>query len=126
MAFKPLKLLGKIVKTVLPFGGGIVADIISPNKTMAEKKEGLELLTPIAQYNRTMARPRIAIAIVFTYLGGVVIQWIQVLCGVHKAYQIVIPSQLSEFAVIVVTVIVGSRGIEKIVDKIFKKKDKKK
>ena len=41
MAFKPLKFLGKIAKTILPFGGGIIADIISPDKTIAEKKEGL-------------------------------------------------------------------------------------
>ena len=119
-----LKFLGKAVKSIIPFGG-VVSEIISPDKTIAEKKEGLELLDPIAQYNRTMARPRIAIAIVFTYLGGVIIQWIQVLFKVEKIYQIVIPSQLSEFAVIVVTVIVGSRGIEKIVDKIFTKKEKK-
>ena len=125
MGFKPLKFLGKVVKAVLPFGGGIVADIISPEKSIAEKKEGLELLAPIAQYNLTSARPLIAKAIVFTYLGGVVIQWIQVLCGVHKAYQIAIPDQLSEFAVIVVGVIVGTRGIEKIVKGIFKKKEKK-
>ena len=121
MGFKPLKFIGKLISKIVP-GGGIIADIIAPGKTQNEKNQGLEMLTPIAQYNRTMARPRIAIAIVFTYLGGVIIQWIQVLCGVQKAYQIVIPLQLSEFAVIVVTVIVGSRGIEKIVDKIFKKK----
>ena len=126
MAFKPLKLLGKIIKTVLPFGGGIVADIISPEKSIAEKKEGLELLAPIAQYNLTSARPLIAKAIVFTYLGGVIVQWIQVIFKVQQAYRIVIPDQLSEFAVIVVSVIVGSRGIEKIVGKIFSKKDKKK
>ena len=125
MAFKPLKLLGKIAKTILPFGGGIVADILSPDKSMAEKKEGLEFLAPIAQYNLTSARPLIAKAIVFTYLGGVVVQWIQVLFKVQQAYRIVIPDQLSEFAVIVVSVIVGSRGIEKIVGKIFSKGKKK-
>jgi len=124
MGFKPFKFLGKLASKLIP-GGGIIADIIAPGKTQEEKTEGLSMLDPIAQFNRTMARPRIAIAIVFTYLGGVIIQWIQVLCGVHKAYQIVIPVQLSEFAVIVVTVIVGSRGIEKIVDKIFKKKERK-
>jgi len=117
------KKIAKLASKIIP-GGGVVAQIIGLDKTPAQIKSGLELLDPIAQYNRTMARPRIAIAIVFTYLGGVVIQWIQVLCGVDKAYQIVIPSQLSEFAVIVVTVIVGSRGIEKIVDKICKRKEK--
>lgn len=120
-----LKFLGKAVKTILPFGGGIVANIISPDKSIAEKKEGMELLAPIAQYNLTSARPLIAKAIVFTYLGGVVIQWIQVLFQVQKAYRIVIPEQLSEFAVIVVSVIVGTRGIEKIVGKIFGKGKKK-
>ena len=121
MAFKPLKLLGKIAKIILPIGGGIVADIISPDKTIAEKKEGLELLDPIAQYNRTMARPRIAIGIVFVYLFGVIVQWGQKLCGVHTAYMIAIPPELIEFAKIVVSIIVGTRGIEKIVGKIFDK-----
>lgn len=122
MAFKPLKFLGKIAKTILPIGGGIVADIIAPGKTQQEKNEGLEMLTPIAQYNRTMARPRIAIGIVAVYLFGILIQWGQVLFKVHEAYRIVIPEDLTEFAKIVVTVIVGTRGIEKIVDKIFNKK----
>jgi len=125
MAFKPLKLLGKIAKTILPFGGGIVADILAPGKTQQEKNEGLAMLAPIAQYNLTCARPLIAKAIVFTYLGGVVIQWVQVIFKVHQAYRIVIPDQLSEFALVVVSVIVGTRGIEKIVGKIFKKKEKK-
>lgn len=119
MAFKPFKFLGKVAKAIIP-GGGIVADIIAPGKTQEEKTKGLEMLAPIAQYNLTSARPLIAKAIVFTYLGGVVIQWIQVIFGVQKAYQIIIPEQLSEFAVIVVSVIVGTRGIEKIVKGVFK------
>ncbi|MEE9510426.1 MAG: hypothetical protein V3V81_08030 [Candidatus Bathyarchaeia archaeon] len=125
MAFKPFKLLGKLVGSLIP-GVGVVQSIIAPGKTTAEKKEGLELLAPIAQYNLTSARPLIAKAIVFTYLGGVVIQWIQTIFKVQQAYRVVIPDQLSEFAVIVVGVIVGSRGIEKIVGKIFSRKDKKK
>lgn len=122
MAFKPLKILGKIAKAVLPMGGGVVANILAPGKTQEEKNEGLAMLAPIAQYNLTSARPLIAKAIVFTYLGGVVIQWVQVIFKVHEAYRIVIPDQLSEFALVVVSVIVGSRGIEKIVGKIFGKK----
>ncbi|GAG97026.1 unnamed protein product, partial [marine sediment metagenome] len=65
------------------------------------------------------------IMIVAVYLSGVLIQWGQVLFNVHAAYRIEIPTDLTEFAKIVVTVIVGTRGIEKIVDKIFSKKDKK-
>jgi len=118
-----LKKIFKGVSKLVPFGG-IVSDIISPDKSIAEKKEGLELLDPIAQYNRTMARPRIAIGIVFTYLLGTIVQWVQQLCGVHQAYLITIPSELTDFAKIVVSVIVGTRGIEKIVGKIFKRKDK--
>ena len=121
MAFKPFKLLGKLASKIIP-GVGIVADIIAPGKTQQEKNEGLEMLTPIAQYNRTMARPRIAIGIVAVYLFGIIIQWGQVLFKVHEVYRIIIPSDLTEFAKIVVTVIVGTRGIEKIVDKIFNKK----
>jgi len=126
MAFKPFKFIGKIAKSVLPFGGGIVADILSPDKTIAEKKEGLELLTPLAQYNLTMARPKIMIAIVYTYLGGTIIRWIQILCGVQKAYLIDMPEKLVGFAVIVVGIISGTRGVEKIFDKIFRKKEKNK
>ena len=119
-----LKFLGKVAKTVLPFGGGIVADIISPGKTIAQKKEGMKLLTPLAQYNLTMARPRIMIAIVYTYLGGTIIRWIQILCGVQKAYLIDMPEKLVGFAVIVVGIISGTRGVEKIIGKIFKRKEK--
>ena len=118
-----LKFLGKAVKSIIPFGG-VVSEIISPDKTIEEKKEGLELLDPIAQYNRTMARPRIAIMIVAVYLSGILIQWGQILFGVSRDSTIIIPSDLTEFAKIVVTVIVGTRGIEKIVDKIFNKKVK--
>jgi len=124
MAFKPFKFITKLASKIIP-GVGIVADIIAPGKTQQEKNEGLAMLVPIAQYNLTCARPLIAKAIVFTYLGGVVIQWIQVLFKVHQAYRIVIPGQLSEFALVVVSVIVGTRGVEKIFGKIFKKKDKK-
>lgn len=117
-----LKFLGKAVKSIIPFGG-VVSEIIAPGKTQQKKNEGLEMLTPIAQYNRTMARPRIAIGIVAVYLIGILIQWAQVLFKVHQAYRIEIPGDLTEFAKIVVTVIVGTRGVEKIVDKIFKKKN---
>jgi len=123
MAFKPFKLIGKLASSVL--GGGVVGQILGLDKTPEQVKSGLELLTPIAQYNRTMARPRIAIAIVFTYLGGIIIQWVQVLFKVHQAYRIEIPGDLTEFAKIVVGVIVGTRGIEKIVGKIFDKGKKK-
>lgn len=119
-----LKKLGKLVTRLIP-GGGVVGQIIGLDKTPEQVKSGLELLDPIAQYNRTMARPRIAIMIVAVYLSGILIQWGQVLFKVNAAYRIVIPSDLTEFAKIVVGVIVGTRGIEKIVDKIFNKKKKK-
>lgn len=118
-----LKFLGKAVSKILPFGGGIVADIISPGKSQEEKTEGLSMLDPIAQFNRTMARPRMAIMIVSVYLSGVVIQWAQVLFKVQKAYQIVIPDKLVEFASIIVGAFFVTRGFEKIL-KIFKKKEK--
>jgi len=118
---KLFKGLVKGVSSLIPFGG-VVGDILSPDKTLEEKKDGLALLDPIAQYNRTMARPRIAIGIVFVYLFGVIIQWGQKLFGVHTAYVIVIPAELMEFAKIVVSIIVGTRGIEKIAGKIFEKK----
>lgn len=118
---KIFKGLVKGVSSLIP-GGGVIQSIISPDKTPEQVKDGLALLDPIAQYNRTMARPRIAIGIVFVYLFGVIIQWGQKLFGVHTAYMIVIPPELIEFAKIVVSIIVGTRGIEKIVGKIFDKK----
>lgn len=124
MGFKPFKLLGKLVSKIIP-GGGIIADIIAPGKTQEEKNLGLAMLAPIAQFNRTMARPRIAIMIVSVYLSGIVIQWVQVLCKVQKAYQIVIPDKLVEFASIVVGAFFVTRGFEKILKGIIKKKEKK-
>ena len=123
MAFKPLKLIGKLASAILP-GVGVVGKVLAPSNSPEQVKDGLALLDPIAQYNRTMARPRIAIAIVFTYLGGIVIQWIQVLFKAHQVYRIEIPGDLTEFAKIVVGVIVGTRGIEKIVGEIFRGKNK--
>ena len=105
---------------------GLTGKLIDPGPSNSPEqvKDGLALLDPIAQYNRTMARPRIAIAIVFTYLGGIIIQWIQVLFKAHQVYRIEIPGDLTEFAKIVVGVIVGTRGIEKIVGEIFRGKKK--
>lgn len=117
------KKIAKLAAKIIP-GGGVVSQIIGLDKTPEQVKTGLELLDPIAQYNRTMARPRIAIGIVAVYLLGILIQWGQVLFQVQKAYRIEIPGDLTEFAKVVVTVIVGTRGIEKIVDKIFSKKEK--
>lgn len=114
----------KGVSSLIP-GGGVIQSIIGPDRSPQQVKDGLALLDPIAQYNRTMARPRIAIAIVFTYLGGIIIQWIQKLCGVAQADLITIPEKLVGFATVVVSVIVGSRGIEKIMGKIFKKRKEK-
>lgn len=118
-----LKKIAKIASSLIP-GGGVVSQIIGLDKTPQQVASGLALLDPIAQYNRTMARPRIAIMIVAVYLSGILIQWGQVLFKVAETYRITIPSDLTEFAKVVVTVIVGTRGIEKIVDKIFSKKKK--
>jgi len=117
------KKIFKAAGSLIP-GVGIVKSIIAPEKSQQEKTDGLAMLDPIAQYNKTMARPRIAIGIVAVYLFGIIIQWAQVLFKVVEANRIVIPSDLTEFAKIVVTVIVGTRGIEKIVGKIFKRKEK--
>lgn len=117
------KKIAKVASSLIP-GGGVISQILGTDKTPQQVETGLSLLDPISQYNRTMARPRIAIMIVAVYLSGILIQWGQVLFNVHAAYRVVIPSDLTEFAKIVVTVIVGTRGIEKIVDKIFNKKKK--
>lgn len=124
MAKGLFKKIAKIASSLIP-GGGVVSQIIGLDKTPQQVESGLALLDPIAQYNKTMARPRIAIMIVAVYLSGILIQWGQVLFKVELAYRIAIPTDLTEFAKIVVTVIVGTRGIEKIVDKIFNKKEKK-
>ena len=124
MAKGLFKKIAKVASSLIP-GGGVVSQILGLDKTPEQVASGLALLDPIAQYNKTMARPRIAIMIVAVYLSGILIQWGQVLFKVDAIYRITIPADLTEFAKIVVTVIVGTRGIEKIVDKIFSKKEKK-
>ena len=124
-----LKFLGKAASKLLPFGGGLVADIISPGKTPAQIEAGLASLDPIAQYNRTMARPRIALACVYTYLGIEVGNWLLAVASqVFKFPYIPIPTPptLEGFATVAVGAYMGSRGIEKVVSSIFKKKKKKK
>ena len=130
MAFKPLKFLGKLATKLLPIGGGLVADIISPkNKSPEQIEQGLASLDPIAQYNRTMARPKIALACVYTYLGMVAGNWLlEVISQIFKFpyTKVVIPTTLQDFATIAVGFYMGSRGVEKIVSSIFKKKKKRK
>ena len=122
MAFKPFKLLGKLVSSFIS-GGGIISSIISPERSPEQIEQGLAALDPIAQYNRTMARPRIALSIVYVYLLGIVINWILQIFGEP---QIIIPDILIEFAKVVIGAYIGSRGLEKIAESIFKKKRKKK
>ena len=127
MAFKPFKILGKLASKLIP-GGGIIADIIAPGKTPAQIEAGLASLDPIAQYNRTMARPRIALTITYTYVLGVVIQWVQQLCKVPKEELITIPETLLTAFTLAITAYMGSRGIEKItsiIKGVVKKKRKK-
>lgn len=130
MGIKPFKLLGKLASKLLPIGGGLVADIISPKgKTHEQVEQGLASLDPIAQYNRTMARPKIALACVYTYLGMVAGNWLlEVISQLFKFpfTTIKIPTTLQDFATIAVGAYMGSRGIEKIVSSIFKKKKRKK
>ncbi len=123
-----LKAIGKFASKLIPFGG-VVAEIISPDKTQAEKTEGLAMLDPIAQYNRTMARPRIALAITYTFILGTVIQWIQQLCKVPKEDLITMPEALLAAFTLAITFYMGSRGLEKIVSTVtgaIKKKRRKK
>jgi len=130
MAFKPLKFLGKLATKLLPIGGGLVADIISPkDKSPEQIEQGLASLDPIAQYNRTMARPKIALACVYTYLGMVAGNWLlEVISQLFKFpyTKVIIPTTLQDFATIAVGFYMGSRGVEKIVSSIFKKKKRKK
>ena len=130
MGFKPLKFLGKLATKLLPIGGGLVADIISPkDKSPEQIEQGLASLDPIAQYNRTMARPKIALACVYTYLGMVAGNWLlEVISQLFKFpyTKVIIPTTLQDFATIAVGFYMGSRGVEKIVSSIFKKKKRKK
>jgi len=130
MGFKPLKFLGKLASKLMPIGGGLVADIISPkNKSQEQIEQGLASLDPIAQYNRTMARPKIALACVYSYLGITVLDWLfQVFSQLFKFPYTTVktPETLEGFATIAVGAYMGSRGIEKIVSSIFKKKKRKK
>lgn len=119
------KKAANLLSSILP-GGGIVKSIISPDKSPEQVAQGLAALTPIAQYNKTLARPRIAQMIVGTYLLGVIIQWIQQLFfKIAKEDIIDIPSTLVKAMTVIVVAYFGSRGFENIFEKIFKKKDKK-
>jgi len=123
-----LKFLGKAVSSIIP-GGGIISSIISPERSPEQVQAGLATLDPIAQYNRTMARPRIALACVYTYLGIEVANWLfAVASQIFKFPYTPIPTPptLEGFATVAVGAYMGSRGIEKVVSSIFKKKKKKK
>lgn len=122
------KKIGKLVASIIP-GGGIIGSLISPGKTPDEVQSGLAMLDPIAQYNRTMARPRIALSIVYAYLLGTIIQWIQQIAGVPKEEIITIPGDLLTFAQVAIGAYIGSRGLEKMVSSVataIKKRRKKK
>lgn len=118
-----MSLIKKIIKGVssLVPGGGIIKEILSPDKSPEQIQQGLASLDPIAQYNRTMARPRIALGCVYTYLGLVILEWILETCGVETP---TIPDTLKDFATIAVGFYMGSRGVEKVIESIFKKKKK--
>lgn len=122
-----MNIFKKILKTVTSIipGGGIVQSIISPDKTPEQVKAGLSTLDPIAQYNRTMARPRIALSSVYVYLGMTVCNWfLETISQLFKfTFEAVpVPSTVQDFATIAVGFYMGSRGVEKVFDKIFKKK----
>lgn len=122
------KKIGKLVSKIIP-GGGIIADIIAPGKSPAQVEAGLASLDPIAQYNRTMARPRIALTITYTYVLGVIVQWVQQLAGVAKEELITIPDTLLSAFTLAISFYIGSRGVEKVVSSItgfIKKKKRRK
>jgi len=117
-----LKVAGKVLKA----GANLLGE---KPKTEEEIKSEIALLDPRAQYNRTMARPRVAIIITSTFVIGQVTQWIQVILKTPKEYVIDI-SAVQEMTLIIVTAYFVSRGFEKItsiakgVGTIFKKKNK--
>ena len=117
-----LKKLGKLVTKIIP-GGGIIGSLISPERTPEQVESGLAMLDPIAQYNRTMARPRIALSIVYTYLIIILTNVVLFIC---KQPQVPMPDSLLNAFVISVGAYIGSRGLEKIAESIFKKKKVKK
>ena len=121
-----LKFLGNAVKSIIPFGG-VVSEIIAPGKTPEQIESGLAMLDPIAQYNRTMARPRMALVITYTFVLGTIIQWVQQLCKVPKEELITMPDALLAAFTLAISFYMGSRGIEKVVSTItgaIKKKKK--
>lgn len=110
-------ILGEVMK-ILP-GGGIVKQILAPGKTPEETEIELSKLHPLAQYQKSMARPRIAMGIVAVYLLGITIQWIGQIFGNPEI--IIMPPVLIEFAKMILVAYIGSRGIEKVAESIFKK-----
>lgn len=117
-----LSFAGKVLKT----GGSLLAGktvekIITPKtpEQMNTEKHNLELLTPKAQFWKSIARPSIAMGLVGTLILGVIIQYIQQIFGVDIKDVIKIPDYIITFDKIVVSAYIGSRGLEKILGKIL-------
>lgn len=108
--------LKKLVGNLAKAGGKLLA---GKEKTKEDIDLELSQLEPRAQYNRTMARPRIAMALVGTLILGVLIQWVQQIFKVPPEEIITIPKYIVTFSKIVVSAIIGSRGLEKIIRKVL-------
>ena len=113
-----LKIGKKVVKVAssLILGGGITPK--TPEQINTEK-HNLEMLTPKAQFWKSVARPTIAMSLVGVLILGVIIQYVQQIFGASIEDVIVIPKYIITFDKIVVSAYIGSRGLEKILGKIL-------
>jgi len=110
-----LGFLGKVGKTA---GSLLIGKTIAPTPESIElKKQGLELLTPRAQFWTSIARPTISMALVGTLVLGTLIQFGQQLFKAE--FIITIPMYMIDFTKIIVGAYIGSRGIEKILGKVL-------
>lgn len=110
--------LKKIAGKILAVGGKIIAGKKGEKATInTENLEGLSKLSPRAQVWRSITRPLITFSIIGVIVLGILIQYVQGIIGVEETIEI--PKQLFTFGKLVMAFWFGSRGLEKIINKII-------
>jgi len=109
--------LKKLAGKVLGVAGGLLASKKGEKSTVnTENLSELSQLSSRAQVWRSITRPLVTFAIVGVLLVGVLIQYVQGICG---AEVIEIPKQMFVFCKWTLGFWFGSRGIEKILGKVL-------
>ena len=111
--------LKKIAGKILAVGGKIIAGKKGGVDTQIRVEDLSELskLSPRAQVWRSITRPMITFSIIGVIVLGILIQYVQGIIGVEETIEI--PKQLFTFGKLVMAFWFGSRGLEKIINKII-------